>query len=190
MSDPRSNERFIAAAGVPLFVLLAVEGVTLLFLGPLLPVHVFVGLLLVLPVALKLAIAGWRFVRYYAGDAEYVRQGAPRPLMRILGPPLVLSTLSVLGTGIALVFTSGHRQFLLLAHKASFIVWGPLFGLHVLVYVWRVPRLVLAAARAQRLATAGVVVLGLVGALLGYTVGHPELHPWFHGDLDRDGDRF
>jgi hypothetical protein len=190
MSDPEANERFIATAAVPLLLLLAIEGVTLLFLRPLLPVHVFVGILIVLPVVLKLATTGWRFVRYYGGDEEYVRHGAPRPLMRILAPPLVVSTLAVLATGIALVFTSGHAALLLQLHKLSFIVWGPLFGIHVLAYIRHVPRLVLTAARAQRVATFAVVALGLIAAMLGYTAGHPELHGWFHADIDSDGDRF
>ena len=48
-----------------LLVLLAVEGVTILFLRPLLSVHIFVGMLLIPPVALKLGSTGYRFVRYY-----------------------------------------------------------------------------------------------------------------------------
>ena len=58
-----------------LLVLLAVEGVTIPAIGQLLSVHVFVGMLLLGPVALKLASTGYRFVRYYAGGLEYVRKG-------------------------------------------------------------------------------------------------------------------
>jgi hypothetical protein len=49
---------------------------------------------------------------------------------------------------------------------------------------------VLTAARGQRVATFAVVALGLIAAMLGYTAGHPELHGWFHADIDSDGDRF
>ena len=57
------NERLTANAAVVLIVLLAVEGATLLSLRSLLPVHVFVGMLLIPPVALKLASTGYRFLR-------------------------------------------------------------------------------------------------------------------------------
>ena len=52
------NERLTAGAAVVLFVLLAVEGVTIVFLRPLFSVHVFVGMLLIPPVALKLGSTG------------------------------------------------------------------------------------------------------------------------------------
>jgi uncharacterized membrane protein (UPF0182 family) len=184
MRDPDANERLTAVAAVPLFVLLAVEGITLLAMGPLLPVHVFVGLLLVLPLAAKIASTGWRFVRYYRRDEEYVRRGPPRLLLRLLAPLLVGSSVSILATGIALVFTHGHWNLLLLLHKASFIVWVPAFGVHVLAYVWRVPRLVLASTWLQRFAIVGVVGVACVLAVAGYADGHPTLHPFFDGDAD------
>jgi hypothetical protein len=59
------NARLTGTVGVVLIALLAVEGVTILFIRPLISMHVFVGLLLVPPVALKLASTGWRFARYY-----------------------------------------------------------------------------------------------------------------------------
>jgi hypothetical protein len=178
--DPDANERLTAVAAVPLFLLLAVEGVTLLFLRPLLPVHVFVGFVLVLPVLAKLASTGWRFFRYYRRDEEYVRRGPPRLLLRLLAPLLVFTSLSVLASGIALVFTHGHRNLLLLAHKASFIAWAPAFGVHVLAYVWRVPRLVVASSRLQRVAVVGALAAGVIGAFVSVRLGHPV----FDGDAD------
>ena len=81
------------APGRLLLVGLAVEGATIPSIHPLLSVHIFVGMLLLGPVALKLASTGYRFVRYYAGGIEYVRLGPPAPLMRFLvAPVLVLST--------------------------------------------------------------------------------------------------
>jgi hypothetical protein len=47
------NERLTANTASVLIVLLAVEGATLLSLRSFLPVHVFVGMLLIPPVALK-----------------------------------------------------------------------------------------------------------------------------------------
>jgi hypothetical protein len=180
MRDPDANERLTAAAAVPLAVLLVVEGVTLLALRQLLPVHVLVGLMLVLPVVSKLASTGWRVLRYYRGDEAYVRRGPPRLLLRLVAPLLAFTSVSVLATGIGLVFTHWQRSLLLLLHKASFIAWAPAFGVHVLAYAWRVPRLVLATSRLQRLSVAGVVALGAVGAVLSIRLGHPV----FDGDAD------
>src|SRR5439155_1712802 len=83
---------FGAMASVVLAALLLVEGVTILFLRPLLPVHIFVGMLLIPPVALKLASTGYRFVRYYTGKPEYVRLGPPHIVLRALAPLLVAAT--------------------------------------------------------------------------------------------------
>jgi hypothetical protein len=69
------NARLIGLTGLVLLVLLAIEGVTILDIRPLLPVHVFVGLLLIPPVALKLAATGYRLARYYLRTVEYVRKG-------------------------------------------------------------------------------------------------------------------
>jgi hypothetical protein len=189
VKNPAGNEGLTALAGFSLFFLLAVEGVTLLFLRPLLPVHIVVGLVLVPPVLLKLASTGWRFLHYYLGDADYVRRGPPRLLLRALAPLLVFSTVAVLATGIVLVLAGPqHRDPWLLLHKASFVVWAPAFGVHVLAYVWRVPRLALAAAGLQKFAVAGLVVVSFVGALAAFDMGHLPAHGWF--DVDRDGDGF
>src|SRR6476646_10182779 len=90
------NARLTATTGIVLLALLAVEGVTILAIRPLLSVHVFVGLLLIPPVALKLAATGYRLMRYYTRAADYVRQGPPLLLMRMLvAPGLVAATLVV-----------------------------------------------------------------------------------------------
>jgi hypothetical protein len=189
--DPAENERLTALAGFFLFLLLALEGVTLLFLRTLLSVHIVVGLLLVPPVLLKLAATGWRFLHYYLGEAEYVRRGPPRLLLRALAPLLVISTIAVLGTGVALVVVGPHHFGpLLLLHKVSFVLWAPAFGVHVLAYVWRVPRLALAAARFQKIAVTGLVAASALGALMAFDMGHLPAAGWFHADFNRDGDRF
>src|SRR5207248_5251094 len=104
---------------------------------PLLSVHIFVGVLLLGPVALKLASTGYRFVRYYGRSPEYVYGGPPAPLMRVLvAPVLVLSTLTLLGRGV-LLLASPHRGAILGLHKASFVVWFGACGIHVLAYTLR-----------------------------------------------------
>ena len=131
------NERLTSLAGALLVVLLAVEGATIPFLRPLLSVHIFVGMLLLGPVALKLASTGYRFARYYTGASEYVAAGPPAPLMRVLvAPVLVLSTLTLFGTGVLLV-ASPHRGAVLGLHKASFVVWLLSTSVHVLARLVR-----------------------------------------------------
>src|SRR6266700_2655738 len=50
--------------------------------GRLPGLHMFVGLLLIPPVALKLASTGYRFVRYYTASPAY-RRKAPPPRVRL-----------------------------------------------------------------------------------------------------------
>jgi hypothetical protein len=44
-------------------------------IGQLLWLHMFLGLLLIRPVALKLASTGYRFVRYYTANPRYHPKG-------------------------------------------------------------------------------------------------------------------
>lgn len=143
LNGPAANERLTAWAGSVLLVLLAVEGVTILSLRLLLIPHVVVGLMLVGPLLVKLASTGYRFVRYYTGDREYVAAGPPMMLLRLLAPLLVVATLFVLGTGISLLFVPPTvRDVMVFLHKAGFVVWFGLTAVHVLAYLWRVPRLI------------------------------------------------
>jgi hypothetical protein len=64
-----------AGIGAALIVLLAALGVTIIRLRPLIWEHLFIGLLLIGPVVVKLVSTGYRFIRYYAGNAVYVRKG-------------------------------------------------------------------------------------------------------------------
>ena len=101
---PDGNERLTAAAGVLLLVLFAVLGVTILRIGQLLWLHLFLGMLLIGPVLLKLASTGYRFARYYTANPAYRRKGPPATPMRLLAPLVVLSTVVVFGSGVALLF--------------------------------------------------------------------------------------
>jgi hypothetical protein len=134
-----ANARLTGAVAVALLVLLAAEGATIPFLGPLLGPHIFIGLLLIPPVLLKLGSTGYRFVRYYAGDAAFVRNGPPPAALRILAPGVVLSTLALFGTGVALLFSGPPSHTLVFAHKLSFIAWVALMTLHVLGHLLELP---------------------------------------------------
>jgi hypothetical protein len=183
------NACLTSLAGVVLLILLAVEGATIPWIRPLLSVHIFVGMLLLGPVALKLASTGYRFARYYTHGPEYVSQGPPAPLLRIVvAPVLVLSTLTLFGTGIALLAVP-HRGEILLLHKASFIVWVGAMTLHVLAHVIRAVRNVFAdlvgrgygGERLRLLVVGLALVVGVVTAVATYSLAGPWLHRGFDG---------
>jgi len=180
------NARLTGMTGLVLLVLLAVEGVTILAIRPLLSVHVFVGLMLIPPVALKLAATGYRFARYYARAVEYVRKGPPLLLMRMLvAPGLIAATLVVFATGVALLIVGPGGGIVLGLHKASFFVWLGAFGVHVLVYALRVPGLVAADwGRGPRTSGAalrfGIIALALLVGLTVALAALPAAGPWLH----------
>jgi hypothetical protein len=171
---PERNSRLTALTGAVLLVLLAVEGVTLLSLRAMLSWHIFVGVLVVPIVALKLGSTGYRFYRYYTRRPDFVRAGPPHPLLRLLGPVVVLSTVVLLGTGLALIAVGPSGSFVLLLHKASFVVWLGALGAHVLGHLGRLPRALngdlsardgLGGSRRRALLIAGAVVIGAIAAV-------------------------
>ncbi len=127
------NERLTTATGIVLLVLLAVIGVTLLRLRSLLWVHLFVGMLLIGPVALKMASTGYRFVCYYIANPRYRRKGPPPTPLRMIAPIVVISTIVVLVSGVLLLLIGpSSRSTLLPIHKVSFFVWVAFTSLHLL----------------------------------------------------------
>ncbi len=163
------NELLTSTTAVVLILLLAAEGVTILRLGGLLTEHMVIGMVLIPPVLVKLGSTGYRFVRYYAGARPYREKGPPLLALRLLAPVLVVSTLVVFATGVALLLV-GHRSGVLgLLHKASFILWGACFAAHLLSYlprVWRSLRAGWSASRAER-----VPGSGLRAAILAASIG-------------------
>jgi hypothetical protein len=190
------NERLTAATGAVLLVLLAVIGVTIVRIGQLLSVHLFVGMLLIPPVLLKLSSTGYRFVRYYTGNPRYREEGPPQWPLRIIAPMVVLSTLVVFVSGVVLLFVGASaRATWFPIHKDSFFVWVAFMAVHVLGHLPSIPQLLRAdysrygaydyedlggdvTGRAGRmLALSGALVAGLVLAILVI----PEFGPWLHG---------
>ena len=136
--NPEGNTRLTAMTGALLFVILAVEGVTILQVGSLFTAHVFIGTVLLGPVALKTVSTTWRFVRYYSGDPAYVEKGPPQIILRLLGPLVVLLSFVVIVSGILLVGIapeSWHDR-LLFVHKASFVLWLGVTAIHVLGHLF------------------------------------------------------
>ena len=135
------NERLTVTVAVTLLVLLAAEGVTILRIGQLLTPHEFIGVVLIPPVALKLASTGYRTLSYYRRRRTYVDKGPPQLLLRVLvAPVLVVTTLVVFGTGVALLWLHTRRGVVVGIHKVAFLVWIGAFGLHVLAYAVRLPQ--------------------------------------------------
>jgi hypothetical protein len=135
------NRRLTGSTAAVLLALLAAEGVTIFAIRPLLSVHVFVGMLLIPPILLKLGSTGYRFVRYYTGGRPYRIEGPPHPALRLLAPAVVLSTIALFATGVALVTLGPRSGSLVGLHKASFVVWLIAMAAHVLGHALRVPGL-------------------------------------------------
>jgi hypothetical protein len=188
------NEELTAATGVLLLILLAVLGVTILRIRPLLSVHMFLGLLLIPPVLLKMASTGYRFIRYYAHNPEYRSKGPPAAIMRASAPVLVLLSVVVFASGVALLLIGpSSRGALLGIHKASFIVWIGFTGLHVIGHLPDLARTLSARqeSRSERredlngrtgrfISLTGALALGVVIAILLL----PEFAAWLHAHRD------
>jgi hypothetical protein len=127
------NEQLTGLTGAALILLLAALGVTILRIRQLIWVHLFLGLLLLGPLALKLASTGYRFARYYTQSPRYRRKGPPLLPLRLLAPVVVVSTLVVFASGVVLLFEGpASRGTWLFIHKASFVLWLGVTALHVL----------------------------------------------------------
>jgi hypothetical protein len=182
------NERLTAATGAVLIALLAIIGVTIVSLSRLLWVHLFVGMLLLGPVALKLGSTGYRFMRYYTANRSYREKGPPPTPLRLLAPIVVSSTLVVFASGVVLLFVGpGSRETLLPIHKVSFIVWVAFMAIHVLAHLPTVAHALRAdyvdpaVGGRQRPGRDGRA-LALIGALAGGVVIAilviPQFAPW------------
>jgi len=128
------NTRLTAAVGAFLLVALFVEGVTLVIgVDQVLALHVFIGFLVIPPVLVKLSSTGYRMVRYYTRADRYRRKGPPHPLLRIIGPLVILSTVALLGTGVSVIWVgASSSRNLADLHQTAFIVWVVLMSVHVL----------------------------------------------------------
>ena len=147
------NERLTVLTGLLLIVLLAALGITIVRIGQLLWLHLFLGLVLIGPVALKLGSTGYRFVRYYTANPRYRAKGPPAPALRIMAPLVVLLTLIVFASGMVLLFIgpgSSARSMVLLIHKVSFIAWLTLTAFHIVGHSPEIVRVLRASQKSRR----------------------------------------
>jgi hypothetical protein len=140
LGGAEGNELLTSATAVVLTLLLVAEGITILLIGDLLSAHMFIGMALIPPVLLKLGSTGYRFARYYTGARVYREKGPPPLGLRLLAPLLVITTITILATGVVLLI-AGHRSDLVFnLHKVSFIVWSGCFGVHFLAHATQTAR--------------------------------------------------
>ena len=177
--DPgvEANARLTARVGLLLIMLLFFEGLTIPFIRPLLSWHIFIGLAIIPPVVLKLGSTIWRFSRYYLNDPRYRAAGPPHPLLRALGPLVVVSTVVLFASGVALWLVGPNDRLMLTVHKVSFVLWFGILGLHVVSHILRAVRLAAADSRdakaqrpslpGTRLRTGALVVALSIGLVLG-----------------------
>ncbi len=146
--------------------------------------------------ALKLTSTGWRFVRYYSHSKPYLLEGPPRLLLRLLAPLLVVSTLTLFGSGVGLIIIGHGGGPLLQMHAVSFAVWGVVIAIHILAYLTRVLRMGLAdwrrhaakgvaGGRSRRVALLVALLAGVILALATYPAQDSWLdHRHDHGHAD------
>ena len=184
-----ANARLTSSTALVLLILLAVEGVTVLRIRPLLTLHVFVGMLLIPPILVKMSSTLWRFAKYYLGSLDYRRNGPPPTVMRVLGPFVVLLTIVLFASGIlALLAPVSLRSQFLLLHKASFFLWFVCMTVHVVGHVGETTRLgtqdwtsrarlMVAGSKIRRRVLNASLVVGLILAF----VTIPHVGSWFSG---------
>lgn len=200
---PAGNARLTAWIGAALLVLFVVELATLLDVNGLLSWHVVVGVLLVPPALAKTGTTGWRIIRYYTRSPAYRESGPPPMVLRVLGPLVVLFTLAVLGSGLALLALGpqaslnpfldvlGYQVSALTLHQASFVIWAVVTGLHVLGRIVPATRIVsghlaVPGTVARVVGFMGVAVVAALAAVLIYgastswLVDGPPVHHHHH----------
>ena len=133
------NERLTGLAGAVLLPLVLVVIVTAANAHALLPIHIFVGFLLIGPLAVMVGSTGYRFARYYANSPAFVRRGKPLLALRVLGPVLLVTTGMVVATGIALLLTGPS---VLVLHVFSALFWLPTIVIHAAAHAPQIPRLI------------------------------------------------
>jgi hypothetical protein len=159
-----ANELLTSSVAALLTILLLAEAATIVDIGGLLRAHMFIGLMLIGPLALKLSSTGYRFARYYRGAPAYRAKGPPQLVLRVLAPVLVATTVMIFATGIWLLLLGHHSDQVLMLHKVAFFIWSAVFAVHFLAYLPTAARSLRAAwvPTGQRHAVTGTAVSALL----------------------------
>ena len=178
------NEIVTSAVALVLLAPLVAEGITIVHMRGLLSAHMFIGLVLIPPVALKLGSTGYRMVSYYMGVRAYRLNGPPLLPLRLMAPVLVASTVAVLTSGVMLLAAGRKSSAVLTIHKLSFIVFGVVLAVHFLAYLPRVLRSLgtdWSAGRRRDVPGAGIRALLVAAAAGGGVALALALLPTIHG---------
>ena len=132
LGGSRGNAVLTSVNAVVLLALIAVQLVTVVALDSMIRVHLFVGVVLLGPVALKLATTGYRFVRYYSGARDYREKGPPPTLLRALAPLFVAATVVLFATGVIMLAGGSGEGAVRGLHVAAFWLWMGCLAVHVL----------------------------------------------------------
>ena len=173
LGGSRGNEILTSVNAVVLIALIGAQLVTVLALESMIRVHLFVGVVLLGPVALKLATTGYRFVRYYAGARDYRQKGPPPIVLRAIAPLFVAATIGLFASGVALLIAGDGEGGVRGIHVASFWIWIGCLVVHVAFNAREVVRNVrgewFSRARARIVGTelrAALVLSSILGGLL------------------------
>jgi hypothetical protein len=148
--DVEANARLTATTGLLLVVLFFFEGLTIPVIGRFLTWHVAIGLALIPPVFLKIGSTLWRFGHYHGGDPRYVRAGPPRPVLRVLGRLVIILTVVVIASGVALWLVGPTNHLLFRVHQLTFVLWFIVVAVHMVAHLWQATRLAAADGRDAR----------------------------------------
>jgi amino acid transporter len=164
--DPgvRANLRLTALVGLAMIVPLLVVTLSGLSFDQFWRVHYFAGFLLVPLLVLKLCSTGYRMVAYYLGNRRYRRAGPPAPLLRVLAPLLVVSTVVLFVSGIVMWLEHSRLQPWSTLHTDSAVVFSITASIHLLAYLRRASSE--SAAELRRRTRSGVRLRGALGATL------------------------
>jgi hypothetical protein len=120
------------------------------------PVHFFVGFLLMPVIAIKLASTGYRFGRYYTRNRAYHEAGPPRPVPRLIAPILIVSSVTLFGSGVEMwSFRNQFGYAWTAIHNASAFVFVATLILHIVLHVREAHREAAADLAGMPIVTAG-----------------------------------
>lgn len=182
------NERLTALAAAVLLVGFIVDLFVTTNLHKLIMTHIFIGVLLAGPLTVKLFSVGYRFFRYYGRSPAFVAKGAPNMWMRLLAPFLIMDTLALFLSGIALALHGPiNDRLLFLIHAATAALWVPMIAVHVYAHIrlvprsiardWAVPSAQAVSGRVQRLR---LTLVSLVVGAVAAVVITPMASQWRH----------
>ncbi len=132
--------RLTSLLGMVLFFLLALEGISVPFVGELLTWHVVIGVILIPVMTAKIVVTTYRFVLYYTRSLDFKKAGPPWMPLRIIGPLMVFTTVGLMVSGVVLMVigpNSTSVNLWIFIHRAFFIAWFAFTALHVATYVRR-----------------------------------------------------